>query len=91
MPVSGLVATVEPSADVEAVRLALGREPAVQLGKTDGRRIPLVVDTPDPQTDKRVWQRLNAVPGLLHLDVVFVGFDEDRQPDCQHNPALEIA
>lgn len=91
MPVSGLVATVQPSAEVEAVCCALQSEPAVQLGQAEGRRIPLVVDTPDRETDKQVWQRLVATPGLLNLDVVFVGFDEDQQPDCQNNPVLEIA
>ena len=90
MPVSGLVATVTPSAEVEAVCRTLQREPAVQLGQPEGRRIPLVVDTPDRDTDKRVWQRLSATPGLLNLDVVFVGFDEGQQPDCQNNPILEI-
>lgn len=53
------------------------RHPNFQIGDRQGLRLPVVLDTPDKETDKRCWLWLNDLPGVHHVDVAFIHF-EDR-------------
>ena len=81
MPISGLVITLSEQADLarSAVQQIRGNA-QVRLGDREGRRIPLVLDTPDPSTDKRTWNWLNELPGVTWVDVVFIHFDAAEHP-----------
>lgn len=80
MPVSGVVVTFTHDAEARDRALAaLRRDRSVELGRRDGVRIAAVLDTPSEDENRRLWQWLNALPGVCHVDVVFVSFD-DEQP-----------
>lgn len=82
MPISGLVLTLDPHACPDQVRAQVLRLPGVDLvdpGRAGGRRVALVLDTPDSESDRRAWQALQASPGVRHIDVVYIHFD---QPDA---------
>lgn len=87
MPISGLVATLADDADREAIRAWVLQQPCLTLGEAQGNRLPLVLET-DRATDSReVHDALLQVPGILQVDVVFVGFEED--PGQEPSPGAE--
>jgi len=107
MPVSGLVITLAPPPpdapglsdasrnDSERVIEKINQHPHLQTGPRRGHRLPIVVDTPDSETDKRCWRWLNELEGVHHVDVAFVHFeDEDAfehaacSPSQTHNDRL---
>jgi len=92
MPVSGLVVTLTPpppqggeGVDLldETVRL-IRNHPNFQIGEPVNRRLPVVVDTPDTETDKQCWRWLNDLPGVYHVDVAFIHFED---PEMFESPA----
>jgi len=79
MPTGGLVIKlVEEPAAAEAARRMLAVQDDLELGEaTDPRALPAVlVSTSADATDTRL-RELGAHPGILTVDVVYVGFDED--------------
>ncbi len=89
MPVSGLMLTldVDPTRAEDALR-AIGRDDRCELGQRAGRRQAAVIDTPDEQANRRLWRWLNDLPGIEHVDVVFVSLDAevDGEPRRNHSP-----
>lgn len=86
MPISGLAITLsgDPVAGREALE-AMRTHEALMPGELIGSRLPVVVETPDSEQDREVWDWLHALPGVVHVDVVYVHFDEasgvpDRTP-----------
>lgn len=77
MPVSGLVITF--SGDVTDHRMSLKRlheEPAIEVGEARGAKLAIVVDTESRQRDQEIWQWVCELPGVILVDVAFVGFEE---------------
>lgn len=77
MPVNGLL--VKLSMDPRLADAALARiseRPEVMLGDARERWQPLVVDSPDVRTSHDFHEWLEAMPGIEHVDVIYVGFDE---------------
>ena len=76
MPVFGFVLTLVAAPEAEGALEKLAREPGVELGAPEGRRLPLVLEL-DPHADPegRVvgWR---ALPGVLHVDYAFADFDD---------------
>lgn len=85
MPVSGLIVTLSSSeAHAESARAWLKDDPRFELGaasSTSSRRMPVVVDTPNSNSDKQCWTELQAHAGIEFVDVVCVYFAEP-QPDA---------
>lgn len=86
MPIAGLVITL--SNDGLTAREAekeLLQIPALTLGPASGTRIAGVLDTPDETDTQRNWEWLNSLPGVEHVDVVYVAWDteEDESPDAR--------
>ena len=79
MPISGLVITLD-SDESAAQRVSddIRARSSFELGERQSHRLPAVLETPDRAADKREWEWLNALPGVMHVDVVFIHFD---QPD----------
>lgn len=83
MSVSGIVITIaENTTDSRGVLTALEAEPQLQLGEPLQDRIPAVIDAPDASTAHAVVDRLRTLPGILAVDVIFVG-TEDAPADPQ--------
>ncbi|MCA9192261.1 MAG: hypothetical protein KDB03_10875 [Planctomycetales bacterium] len=77
MSVCGLVLTLCDDSQLRAETIAeLGRWPQISLGEEEFNRLPLVLDTPSRNEDRALLNRLEAMPGVLMVEVAFVGFDE---------------
>ena len=81
MWVSSLVVTLSTfSGNHAEVITALRSIPALTLGESNGLRIPLVVEA-DAQ-DSRYWHDWIAnLPGVAHVEVAFVSFEETLAPN----------
>ena len=53
--------------------------PGVEFGEShhNWRRVPITIDSPDPNTLEETTQRLQQVPGVVFVDVVFVHFESE--------------
>jgi hypothetical protein len=77
MSVSGLAITLSEQTKVaDAAITALHRHHAVELGPRVGRRLAATTDTASTSSDEELWHWMRALPGVDHIDVVFVHFDE---------------
>ena len=52
------------------------QHPNFEVGDRQGLRLPVVLDTPDKETDKQCWLWLNSLPGVHHVDVAFIHFED---------------
>lgn len=77
MAVSGLVITVADATPVARLRAELLRQlgPALELGEACGNRLPVVIETATQALGSAWVERLTAMPGVRHVDVVFVELD----------------
>ena len=77
MPVSGLVVTLceEPQLRA-AVFEAIGRDPRITVGVLEANRQAIVLDTASSDEDGQLWDWLNTLPGVMFVEVAFVGFEE---------------
>lgn len=77
MPVSGLIVTLDRAPDVaDAAVRAIAQRDDLTLGQRAGVKLPLVSDTADKTHDKALWSWLQRLPGVVHVDVVMIHFDE---------------
>lgn len=80
MPISGLVVTLgPPGPDARAAAAWLNTDARFAVGVTEPeapRRLPVTLDTPDQQEDKRTWEQLQDHPGVAFVDVACVFFEE---------------
>jgi hypothetical protein len=77
MPILGVVAVLSSRPDERAAALAaLQADPRVTPGDPQGDRLPLVLETRDRADDKACWAALEAIPGLVALDVAFADFSD---------------
>lgn len=79
MPVVGAVLVLSP--DVEARRAcldALTCDARITLGEQLGDRLPVAVATDSMDEDLALWRRLQAMPGVVHTDVVWATVDEEE-------------
>lgn len=58
----------------------------LEIGIRAGRRVAVVGETDSPDDDRRLWNWLNEQPGIAHVDVVFVHFDESAEPITPQMP-----
>ena len=72
--------TVERMDRVSPVLAALAEEPSIAAADPVGVRLPIVLDTPDKATDKRVWDWLSSLPGVIGVDVAFISWDAASAP-----------
>lgn len=60
-----------------AVIERIQQHPRFQVGTLEDNRLPVVIDTPDKQADKDCWAWLNSLPGVHHVDVAFIHFEDE--------------
>ena len=93
MWISSLVATL-PSDDREADRIvdAIAAIPVFTPGERCVRRLPIVIEAEDGQTARHWYEWVEALPGVEHVELAFVSFDEPEDPtESNHQPLLEGA
>ena len=79
MAISGLVITL--SEDAERAGFALRQlelDARLELGLRAGRRLAAVADTQSPAADRLLWHELRETRGVIHVDVVYVRFEDQR-------------
>jgi len=86
---SGLVLTL--AADEIVRQRCMDRLAAhddLELGPAEGLRLPVVLTTADAEHSERVTRALRELPGVDHLDIVFVGLtDGDGSPPARADRA----
>lgn len=76
MAISGLVLILEDDARrAEAALAQVRRDRRFTLGPPQGRRIPVVLETPSQEEDRDCYYELMELDGIAHVDVVMVGVD----------------
>ena len=84
MPISGLVITLgDEEAACEAAMKALSVNRFITLGKREGYRLPIVVETPDSEVDRDLWDWLHELPGVRFVDVACVHFTDDEDGSAE--------
>lgn len=86
MPISGLILTLcsDPDAAQSAI-LKCHEDPRIEVGQCVGlRRCPITLTTESQDEDKACWQALQDDPGIDHVDVACVFFDDDQADDSPH-------
>jgi hypothetical protein len=79
--ISGLVATLTADASLAQSALqAIRQHPALEAGPQDGSRLPLVLETATPSESHDLSEWLVELPGIEHVDVAFVHWDNDLAP-----------
>lgn len=77
MPISGLAITLKENAAKHDVLRELSEHAQVTIGETHDRKIAVVVETSSQEEDQDVQQRIREISGISHVDIVFIGFDDD--------------
>lgn len=80
MPVSGLVVSLgdEPRPRAEALAV-IGREARITVGVLEANRLAIVLDTVSTEEDRHLWEWLGSLPGVLFVEVAFVGFEQQDE------------
>lgn len=77
MAISSLLIHLDPSAKSPGKTIqSLTQWPNLTLGNPCQLRLPAVLDTPSPQHDSDAIASLLTIPGIAHIDVLTVFFDQ---------------
>lgn len=86
MSISGLVIHLDgDDAAIARACDALRRDARLTLGPLSGRRLAAVAETDGVAADRRLWDDLRAMPGVVHVDVAFVDFGGDEPVDDERS------
>ncbi|MCA9148529.1 MAG: hypothetical protein KDA92_04500 [Planctomycetales bacterium] len=82
MPVSGWVVTLSdrPASRAAAIRW-IDQEPRLERGVISGQRMAVVADTTHAAADRELWSQLESLPGVVMIEVAFIGFEDDDDSD----------
>jgi len=82
MPISGLAITLaRDSTLADAARRALDNDGRVELGPEHAHRIAATIETQSQQEDRRLREWIDALPGVTHVDIAFIHFDDEPPVD----------
>ncbi len=82
--IASLIATLDESvADLSKTVSLISRVPGVELADTTAvsHRLPVMIDSPDPDSLEEVTRRLQQILGVAFVDVVFVHFEDESDSD----------
>ena len=78
--IAGVVATLEDlGGNLQDVIDEIARIPCVETGDvgTNPRRLPITIDSPNPNALEETTRRLQECRGVAFVDVVFVHFEDE--------------
>ncbi len=76
MPITGLVITLAGDGQTAGqARTALAANRSLVLGEAFGSRVAGVLDTPNESENRRHWEWLNSLAGVVFVDVVYIALD----------------
>ncbi|MFT7632688.1 MAG: nitrate reductase NapAB chaperone NapD [Mariniblastus sp.] len=82
--IASVVATLDnASGSFQRVIKEIAKLPNVDVGEvaTDSLRIPIAIDSPDPNSLENMTRQLQGFRGIEFIDVVFVHFDDELESD----------
>lgn len=86
MAVGGLVVTfTENPGQRAAARELLEEDPRIQIGPADGLRLAVVAETEDARTGEALCADLLRHPGIVSVDLAFVGGLDDELPRSEES------
>lgn len=75
--ISGIVVHLTCDRDLaEQVATLLRNQVGLDLGEQVGNRLPAVVSSTETQSAEDTTNQLRNLPGILHVDVVYVHLDD---------------
>jgi nitrate reductase NapAB chaperone NapD len=80
MPISGLVVAFDAGLGPHDDAIAqLAAHPSIDVGETNANRLAIVVESNSKEHDQEIWQWIQSLPGVIDINVAFVGFDDDEE------------
>ena len=80
--IASVVATLEdPEGDLQRVIAEISQIPYVETGDVGAypHRLPITIDSPDPNSLEETTRRLQECRGVVFVDVVFVHFEDESE------------
>ena len=89
--IGSVVVTCESKAAITASLLdAISANSSIELGQPIENRVPVIIDSSDPDGLESCTRWLMDIPGVAKVDVVFVHFeDEDQEVEPSASQALK--
>jgi nitrate reductase NapAB chaperone NapD len=86
MWISSLVLTFASAASAQAAMVALQAFSTMTPGELYGVRLPVVIEAADGPTARYWHEWLQQLPGVQHVELAFVGFDESDRKSSSTAP-----
>lgn len=80
MPISGLVLTLDLT-HLDSTLAALGADLRLSLGPREGHRLAVALETESQAADKVAWSDIQALPGVLWIDLAYITIDPNEAED----------
>ncbi len=93
--IASLIVTLDRDiANLSEIVSQISRVPGVELNDATAfsLRLPVMIDSPDPDSLEDITRRLQQIPGVAFVDVVFVHFEDesDRIPATQSGKPISL-
>lgn len=82
--IASLIAALDTGvADLSEIVSQISRIPGVGLNDATAfsHRLPVMIDSPDPDSLEEITRLLQQIPGVAFVDVVFVHFEDESDSD----------
>ena len=82
--IASLIAALDTGvADLSEIVSQISRIPGVELNDATAfsHRLPVMLDSPDPDSLEEITRLLQQIPGVAFVDVVFVHFEDESDSD----------
>lgn len=89
MPISAWILTPHQTLDTTLLETLASRSDEILLGEPQGKRLPLVFDTPSLQEESQLVAWVLSMPNVALLDLVYVEFSDVPSSDCNHARLLK--
>ena len=80
MPVSSLIVRVKEEKK-EFVLESLKEHTSAEISDVLGECIVLLTDTQSQAEDKKLWQQIEEIPGVLQCDLIYHNFEDEERFD----------
>lgn len=75
MPVSSLIVRTETALTAQ-VGECLADNPLISVSHVQPGAIAVVTETPDDRTDKHLWQQIEGIEGVTHVELIYHNFED---------------
>jgi nitrate reductase NapAB chaperone NapD len=82
--IASLIVTLdEGTTDLSEIASQMSRVPGVEINDSNAlsHRLPVIIDSLDPNSLEEITRRLQQIPGVAFVDVVFVHFEDESDSD----------